>query len=545
MKKFKLNITTLTLIMVSVLFAVSSCKTDSVDLTGITLNKATTSISVGANETLSIVFDPIDATDKNLQWYSGNSAVATVNDLGVVTAVSMGTTTISAYAQNNNKIVATCEVTVIPAAGSVITISGEITADQTWYANAKYKLSGFVYVKNNATLTIEPGTLITGVVDSKGTLIIERGSKLMAVGTAAKPIVFTSDKAVGQRDAGDWGGVVLCGKAKTNQTYQGTAGLGQAEGGIGSFYGGTDDSDNSGTLQYVRIEFAGIALTSVANSEINGLTFYAVGNGTTIDHIQVSYSGDDSYEWFGGTVNCKYMIAYSGVDDDFDTDNGFSGTVQFGLGFRNPDYSDIVSKSNGFESDNDANGSLTEPFTRPTFCNMSILGPMASAALPATHYFQSAMHIRRASRLSVYNSVFIGWPSGLRLDGGSGNSPAQADANVLQIENCILANMGDNGDSYYANVSAGYTSAQSQAYFETAARNNVAQTANPYGAFLSLTAPSLLPQAGSILLSGASFTNTRLNGNAFLDKTPTYRGAFGATDWTAGWTNFNPKNTVY
>ena len=181
---------------------------------------------------------------------------------------------------------------------------GDITTDTKWYAAAKYMLSGFVYVKNNATLTIEPGTIIKGISGTKAALMIERGSKIMAAGTADKPIVFTSDKPKGQRVYGDWGGLVLCGNAPTNKHDQGT-GVGIAEGGIGSLYGGTDAADNSGVLQYVRIEFPGIGLTATANSEINGLTLYAVGSGTTIDHIQVSYSGDDSYEWFGGTVNLQ------------------------------------------------------------------------------------------------------------------------------------------------------------------------------------------------------------------------------------------------
>ena len=231
----------------------------------------------------------------------------------------------------------------------------------------------------------------------------------MAEGTSTQPIVFTSDKPKGQRASGDWGGVVICGKATTNKHDNGT-GVGIAEGGIGSNYGGTDDADNSGVLQYVRIEFPGIPLTSTANSEINGLTLYAVGSGTTIDHVQVSYSGDDSYEWFGGTVNCKYLVALRGLDDEFDTDNGYKGKVQFIFGLRDPNVSD-QSGSNGFESDNDADGSTLTPVTKPIFSNATLYGPLTvSETLPANHLFKRAIHIRRSSQLSVYNSVFAGWP---------------------------------------------------------------------------------------------------------------------------------------
>jgi hypothetical protein len=547
MKRIKLNISMLAFIVVSMVLGITSCKDKDVVLNSIALNKTTATIALNGTELLNVVYTPTDATFKDLTWTSSNTSVATVAD-GLVTGVTAGTVTITATSTVDPAITATCAVTVSHTAGPIVTVTGDITSNTTWNANTLYKLSGFVYVKNNATLTIEPGTIITGVVDTKGSLIIERGSKIMAQGTAAKPIVFTSDKAVGHRDAGDWGGLVLCGKALTNQTNGGSAGDGLAEGGIGSDYGGTDDNDNSGVLQYVRIEFAGIALTTTANSEINGLTLYAVGKSTTIDHIQVSYSGDDSYEWFGGNVNCKYLIAYSGVDDDFDTDNGFSGTVQFGLGLRNPSYSDIVSKSNGFESDNDAGGSTTTPITKPIFCNMTMCGPLASVAtLPGTHYFKSSMHIRRGSRLSVYNSVFVGWPDGLRIDGGAGDTPAQADADVVQIENCILAGMVNN----YANVTTnatGFTSAQTLAYFESVspARNNLATTlATAVPSLLNLTNPTLLPAVGSTLLSGGAYTNARLSGNAFLDKTGTYRGAFGSVNWTTGWTNFDPKNTIY
>ena len=427
---------------------------------------------------------------------------------------------------------------VTPSTGQIITVTGDITADTKWYAEAKYLLSGFVYVKNNATLTIEPGTLIKGISGTKAALMIERGSKIMAAGTVDKPIVFTSDKPKGQRSYGDWGGLVLCGKAPTNKHDSGT-GVGIAEGGIGSLYGGTDAADNSGVLQYVRIEFPGIGLTATANSEINGLTLYAVGSGTTIDHIQVSYSGDDSYEWFGGTVNCKYLVALRGWDDEWDTDNGFSGKVQFFVSLRDPAIAD-QSTSNGFESDNDADGSTLTPTTSALFVNGSVFGPKVTTSTTINSLFGHGAQIRRGSRLSLYNTVIAGWPYGIYIDGALGDSPAQANANTLQIENCIISGMGTN---YKENA----TSLQgTAAWFTAAAKNNAVLATNdllmvndPF----NLTAPNFLPAAGSPLLTGASFTNTRLT-DAFF--TPvTYKGAFGTTNWTSGWCNFDPQNTDY
>jgi hypothetical protein len=328
MKKVNYVSKKMILLVSGFLIILASCKKDPIIVTGLTLDKTETTVQVGGSASLIKFLTPADASNQNVTWRSASQAIATVSD-GVITGVAIGNTIITAVSQSDTTVKSTCSVLVTPSTGQVINVSGDITANTKWYAAAKYMLSGFVYVKSNATLTIEPGTIIKGVSGTKAALIIEKGSKIMAAGTAEKPIVFTSDKPKGQRGYGDWGGLVICGNAPTNKHDGGITGNGVAEGGIGSTYGGTIAADNSGVLQYVRIEFPGIGLTATANSEINGLTLYAVGSGTTIDHIQVSYSGDDSYEWFGGTVNMKYLVALRGWDDDWDTDNGYSGKVQF------------------------------------------------------------------------------------------------------------------------------------------------------------------------------------------------------------------------
>lgn len=525
------------------LFLTASCEKD-VPVTALSLDKQEATVEVGATLAVMPVIDPVDATNKSVTWTTGNASVATVTN-GVVTGVALGNTTITATSVENPLLTATCTVTVEPSTGQVITVSGDITTDTKWYAQAKYLLSGYVYVKNNAVLTIEPGTIIKGVSNTKATLIIERGSKIMAAGTAAEPIVFTSDKPAGQRATGDWGGLVICGKAKTNKHDDG-AGVGVAEGGIGSKYGGTDDNDNSGILQFVRIEFPGIPLTSTANSEINGLTLYSVGKATVMDHIQVSYSGDDSFEWFGGNVNLKYIVALGGLDDAFDTDNGFSGKIQFGLIIQDPLKSD-QSGSNAFESDNDADGSLLTPLTAPVFSNVTAFGPLTVAAtLPAETKHEKALHLRRGTMTSVYNSVFAGFPQGLSIDGQKGNSPTRAEQNELQIENSILAGMTVNYVEKTGTVAVAYTAAQHQAFFTAAVRNNtdnMTLTDVIGTSLITLTSPALLPATGSPLLSGASFTNTRLTDPFFTPTT--YRGAFGASNWTSGWCNWNPQITVY
>ncbi|MBN2173711.1 MAG: carboxypeptidase regulatory-like domain-containing protein [Bacteroidales bacterium] len=362
--------------------------------------------------------------------------------------------------------------------------AGNITANTTWTSANVYKLNGFVYVKSGVTLTIQPGTIIRGDETNKGTLIIERGGKLIAQGTAAQPIVFTSNKPAGFRGYGDWGGVILCGKATINVP----GGEATIEGGVGAQFGGgatPDDNDDSGILEYVRIEFCGIEFEP--NNEINGLTLGGVGKGTKIDYVQVSYGGDDSYEWFGGTVDAKHLIAFSGWDDDFDTDFGFTGRIQFGVVLRDPDIADPGSGSNAFESDNDGSGSGNLPLTRPFFSNISVFGPLATTSTSINQYYLNAMHLRRNSAISIYNSIISGYPNGLRIQSPSTN---QANSNNLQLENVVMSGMRDS--FFYDSFN--------EDYFIAASRNNSILTSNsslkvndPF----NLTNPNFLLQNGS------------------------------------------------
>ena len=299
-----------------------------------------------------------------------------------------------------------------PDAATVVNVTANISANATWTTGKTYKLTGLIYVTNNAILTIQPGVIIKGVYTNTGTaLIITKGAKLNAVGTAAAPIVFTSAKAAGQRAAGDWGGIVLLGKAGFNVN----GGVNNIEGitaTVNTQYGGGTspiNDDNSGTMKYCRIEFPGFVFSP--NNEINGLTFGAVGSGTTIDYVQVSYCGDDSFEWFGGSVNCKHLVAYRGLDDDFDTDNGYNGTVQFALGIRDPNIADnpTVSTSEGFESDNNADtAEAASGYNNTTgvFSNCTMIGASKRQATVASGYAR-ALRLRRTTELKIYNSIFL------------------------------------------------------------------------------------------------------------------------------------------
>ncbi|MGI9580575.1 hypothetical protein ACR1PO_05090 [Chryseobacterium sp. RRHN12] len=423
-------------------------------------------------------------------------------------------------------------------------LSGKITSNTTLKANKIYKLRGLVYVTNGATLTIEPGTKIVGEADKNGALIITRGSKIMAEGTAANPIIFTSEKPSPKR--GDWAGVVILGNAPTNSSFGGANGVGEIEGGINNseglgLYGGTNAADNSGVLKYVRIEYAGYAF--LPDKEINGLTFGGVGSGTTVDYVEVAYANDDSFEWFGGTVNCSHLISYKGLDDDFDTDNGYSGKVQFGIAVRDSQVAD-VSGSNAFESDNDANGSTLTPQTSATFSNMTIIGPINSAAPGSINaLFQNALQIRRNSSISVFNSVFTGFPVGLFIDATKG-SPTDNNivGNKLFFENNVLA--GNTTPLKFGpstSTPTTYTLADLTTWFNAKGNTILASTADVKlaGAWAPAgTTPNFTPTAGSPLLTGGAFTNPKL---ATWFTQVTYKGAVkDATDtWYAGWTNFN------
>lgn len=470
-----------------------------------------------------------------------------------VTVPTGATTGVVSVTVGSNTVKSASPFTISERAS--VEVKANITASTIWTADKVYTIKGFVYVQSGATLTIEKGTIIKGGAKEDdpsgqqlgGTLIINQGAKIVAIGTAEQPIIFTSSKEPGKRNYGDWGGVVLVGKAPHNQV--GSKG---PEGGISVPGGlGTDNiaADNSGTLQYVRIEFAGIALSNAANSEINGLTLYAVGSGTTIDHIQVSYSGDDSYEWFGGTVNAKYLIALRGWDDDWDTDWGFTGKVQYALSLRDPKISD-QSKSNGFESDNYDPGEPATgpnaglPLTAPVFANVSNFvfstTPSTDFVSPASGAYQAAMHLRRNTSISIFNSLLVGYPQGLRLEGTATGTFANATSGALDLKGIVLSNITD------PILGAGViTKDQATAYFNAAARKNETKDLASLllnSANFSLTAPGFLPQATSPLLAGAVWEGKGTD--AFFTK-ELFRGAFGTTDWTKGWANFDPQNTVY
>lgn len=444
--------------------------------------------------------------------------------------------------------------------GETITLQGRINADTILRKKNTYILKGLVYMVGNHTMTIEAGTTIKGSFNGAdvAALIITRGSKLNAIGTASEPIIFTS--AAPNPQSGDWGGIVLCGKAAINTTYNGITGLYQVEGGIDNANGdglaGSGDAavpapvnnDNSGTLQYVRIEFAGYAFQP--DKEINSLTMAGVGSGTTIDHVEVTYAKDDAYEWFGGSVNCKYLISYKTQDDDFDTDNGYSGKVQFGLIIRDSVIADI-SNSEAFESDNNPAGTTATPRTTAIFSNITAIGPRTSLTSVGSTLFRGGTHIRRNSGISIFNSIIMGWPRAIEIDATTGTSTAlNIEDSTLRLRNITLA--GNTVNTRFSGTAgatiindAAFTAWFTNSYYNNDLLTNTsdAKLIQPY----NYTAPDPTPFAGSNgnqkILTGGGFTDSKFTSDTFFDKTVTFRGGVAPAgelaSWWKGWTKFN------
>ncbi len=371
---------------------------------------------------------------------------------------------------------------------STTTLSGNISVSTTLTADKEWTLKGYVYVTEGASLIIQPGTVIKSDISEKGALCIERGAKIIAEGTAAKPIVFTSGRPAGERSPGDWGGIVILGRAKTNRTSEPTI-----EGGIGRAYGGTNDEDNSGVMKYVRIEYAGIA--ALPNSEINALTLGAVGNKTVIENVQTIYANDDAFEFFGGTVSPKYLYAFATADDDYDFDFGYTGKVSFSISRRDPQFVDTGDAGNGIECDNDGTGSSSTPFTRPVLDNLTLIGPNDPAAL-SNHNL--AMRWRRATQFEVSNSTFIGY-----MKGG------------FSLESNETAQAYKDGKSIFKN--------------------------NKIGTFTTNTSRNFISGATSIISSAEVKTKALADGNTEIESTNDEILKLEKPSWTTGWTRFPSK----
>jgi hypothetical protein len=417
----------------------------------------------------------------------------------------------------------------------LVTLSGDMKASTTLSAATDYLLQGLVTVKAGTTLTIEKGTVLKGEAQSKAILLVEAGAKIVAEGTEDEPIVFTSQAAPGDRRAGDWGGVVILGNAPVNVP----GGKGNIEGILktvsGTQYGGSDPDDSSGVFRFVRIEYAGVVLAQ--DNEVNGLTLGGVGRGTKLDHVQVRQALDDCFEFFGGTVDAKYLACQGNEDDGFDWDNGYSGRLQFLVLQQSPNH---VGEDNGFEADNDAQGSANAPVSNPTIFNASLFGKNADV-----DNVQYGMLLRRNTRATIKNVLVSGFEAS--IDVRDPATAQNATSGSLSLTNSLFWNAKNAGvTNQIAYPETGETAPNKDndgafdelAWFNGAASKNVVADPKTDGAFAQ-EGPVFGP--ASSLVSNAATPPS----DGFFDASATYVGAFkDATDnWaTRGkWTVWSAK----
>ena len=416
--------------------------------------------------------------------------------------------------------------------GTVTVTDADINAGDMvyWTADNTYLLDGFVYVEDGAILNIEAGTVIKGKPgqgESASALVICQGAKIYAEGTADSPIIFTAE-ADDVNDPNDlvlpatnlWGGVILLGKAQINTA----TGVGNIEGlpvSDKSQYGGTDDDDNSGIMRYVSIRHGGTDIGE--GNEINGLTFGAVGRGTTIDHIEVFQNNDDGYEWFGGTVNCKYLVSAFNADDGFDHDEGIRSKMQFIFVIQDENYGNHCGEHDGGTDPEDGT-----PYAYPQIYNATYLG----SGINSTNADNSQMFkLRDYWGGSYKNSIFGDFP-GTAMDVEdleSGNDSRQRlDNGEIVFNNDLWFDFGAGSDL----ASLGEHEWES-AYLADAANNNVLADPVLNGISRTMGSESLDPRPQA---EGAAYENLADYPNDEFFEHVNYKGAFGSTNWMKGWT---------
>ncbi len=413
-----------------------------------------------------------------------------------------------------------------------VTDKGEGTGNYIFTADKIWILNGLVFVNNGQTLTIEPGTLIKGkpgTGENASALIIARGGKINAVGTADKPIIFTAEAdnregtGVSQDAGGLWGGVIILGKATTSNltTDKAIEGIPTSE--TRGLYGGTDDSDNSGILKYISIRHGGTDIGE--GNEINGLTLGAVGSGTTIDYIEIVANNDDGIEFFGGAVTVRYALVVKCGDDSFDYDEGFHGKGQFWVTIQSAD-SDRGGEHDGGPSDNETG----TPYSKPEIYNATYISVVGGGSRTFT--------LRDNAGVTYANSIFINFDKGIDIEylqDNSGNMTACSykmfENGNVHIQNNVFYNVAGQTDGtsynpyelFKISTPDGYSAPQSAIdAWALAFAGNTNKIADP-GISAENPVPSN-PQTGDMASYPAGFEQV------------SYKGAFGDTNWASGWT---------
>jgi hypothetical protein len=416
-------------------------------------------------------------------------------------------------------------VTVPGIDKQVIVVTGEVSGTETWTSNFYYVLRGAVFVPSGATLNIAPGTTIIGESGSVGTLIVLRGGRLNAIGTRTQPIVFTSDQPVGNRNRGDWGGLIINGRAPVN--IEGGEGVGEADTGV---YGGNDPNDNSGSLRYVRVEFAGVEFSP--DNELNGIAFQGVGRGGSYEFIQVHMNRDDALEWFGGTADIKYAVASNAADDSFDWTFGWSGRAQFIAITQRGDDAD-----NGIEADNNEFANNLLPRSHPQIYNLTMCGdPDTAEGSEAVR----AGNLRRGTAFTIRNFLVTGFKTtGFQISDTA--TSAQVDNGTSQMGagvawNVRNATTGVAGAAMHSSVVPYITSGRFPNIRTTATDAEVGVAT---ASCSNHAAPNFQP-SGVATLAGGQIAPIQPPNDGFFE-TVTFIGAVApapADNWMAGWTSF-------
>ena len=452
---------------------------------------------------------------------------------------------------------------------AVVQVTGDVTTNTTWTSNNIYQLTRIVSVANGATLTIQPGTRVIGGAITEGAappvvaLMVLRGSRIEAVGTALNPIIMTSAAQAGNRFPGDWGGLILVGNASSNRTGR-TVVEGPAPADTVSWNGGNLDNDNSGSLVYTRVEFAGAA--AILNVELNSYTYYAVGRSTRNEYNQAIRGLDDQFEWFGGTVDSRYLVSYESGDDHYDAAEGHRGRHQYLIALQtgprvspragNPGA--LSSEQNGFEVDGCgstagtcAAGFNSTPYTMAVFANYTIIGPGPNVLPPrAGEDGGIGMLVRRGTGGVYMNGVVGRWPeAGLAVF--DPETSARITEDSLNIINTLFI---DNDRTY------DYVGATNRFGTEDRFTGNNLQTSTDAAHTLFVNVPSAAttvanafafdwrPAAGSLLRTGGTgatlpglIPNRVTNFFGGTMQGTTYRGAVApdvSNPWYAGWTTY-------
>jgi len=402
----------------------------------------------------------------------------------------------------------------------VVVLSGTITKDLKLTKDKKYLLRGGVFVGagtgDTVTLTIEPGTVIYGESATKGMLVINRGSKIIAEGTAQEPIVFTSDKPVGSRSRGDWGGLIINGRAPLNNGKEA-----YGEGGTG-YYGGDNPNDNSGVLKYVRVEFAGREISP--DNELNGIALQGVGSGTIVDYVQVHMNADDGIEMFGGTVNVKHAVVTGVADDGFDWTDGWQGKAQFIVVHKYSDDGD-----NGFEGDNSAANNLATPISNPTIYNVTLIGAPGGAK-PG-----NGILLREGTRAKIYNAIVMGWEkTGLDIDHQATFDNAKK-GDLIVDHSIFFENKPNNFVDDVEDKNKPDLVFNEREFATKTMKNNLEANSAPVSDAFNRTAPGY-KSTGQALSHPAKTPPS----DGFFESA-NFIGAVGPNDWTLGWITTAPN----